>query len=74
MEDAAVDQDSEIARAKWLLIAGLVFIVSLFIVYQELAYLVNGRDAVATVEKTYEASRGRFGGRVRGWATWVRTF
>ena len=57
-----MDGDNELARAKWLLISGLLFIVSLFLCYAEVVYLLNGRETQANVTKTYEVTkRGRFG-------------
>jgi hypothetical protein len=63
-----MDEKEELAKAKWLLFAGAFFLVSCFLVYDEFAYLVWGREVEATVEKAYETTRrGRFGvgGRTR---------
>ena len=57
-----MDTDSELAKAKWLLISGVLFVVSCFICYGELVYLLNGRETQASVTKVYEVTkRGRFG-------------
>jgi hypothetical protein len=57
-----MDADNEIARAKWLLFSGLLFVVSCFICYDELVYVLKGRETQATVTKAYEVTRrGRFG-------------
>ncbi|MBX7105945.1 MAG: hypothetical protein K1X57_17820 [Gemmataceae bacterium] len=54
--------DTEIARAKWLLISAAIFLLSGCISWGELMYLVAGRDAQADVVKAYEVTRGgRFG-------------
>ncbi len=42
-----MDQDSELRKAKWILAAGFVFLVSCFYAYGELAYLIWGRSAEA---------------------------
>lgn len=63
-----MDSDSELARAKWLLIAGAIFLVSGCVSWGEVVYLLFGRDAQADVTKAYEVTRrGRFGvgGRTR---------
>jgi hypothetical protein len=57
-----MDTDNELARAKGLLFGGVLFLVSCFICYGELIYLVRGRQAQANVTKSYESTRrGRFG-------------
>jgi hypothetical protein len=57
-----MDRDSELARAKWLLFSGVLFIVSCFICYSELMYFLRGKQTQATITKAYEvANRGRFG-------------
>jgi hypothetical protein len=58
-----MDAEHEVGRAKWLLFCGLWFIVSAFISYNELIYLLRGRTTQATVLEAYqvERSRGRFG-------------
>jgi hypothetical protein len=53
-------QENELARAKWLMLCALVFLISTCVSYQEFAYLINGRDAEADITKVYE-SRGRRG-------------
>jgi hypothetical protein len=54
--------DSEIARGKWVLVAGFLFLVSLFITYNEVMYLLTGTDTRATVTAAAEViKRGRFG-------------
>ncbi|QJW94426.1 DUF3592 domain-containing protein [Frigoriglobus tundricola] len=56
-----MDQETEIARAKWLLMGVLFFLVSGCFSYGEAVYLVSGHEATATVSKTFE-SPGRRGG------------
>lgn len=55
-----MDSEQELAKAKWLLICGAIFLLSCFMCYDELAYLLWGREAQATVAKVYE-SRSRRG-------------
>jgi hypothetical protein len=54
-----VDTENELGRAKWLLMAGLLFLVSCFLVYDEVAYALSGREAQATVTKSYLSTSGR---------------
>jgi hypothetical protein len=57
-----MDNESEIARAKWLLFAGGLFLVSCFLCYTELVYVVSGRQTQADITNAYEVDkRGRFG-------------
>ena len=58
-----MDTDSEVAKAKWLLIGGLVFLVSCFICYDELVYLMRGKKTQAKVTEAYVVNRrsGRLG-------------
>src|SRR5258705_13433917 len=57
-----MDSESEIARAKWSLLFGAVFLVSCFICYSELVYLIRGHEAQATVTNAHLVEkRGRFG-------------
>lgn len=56
-----MDNDNELARAKQLFIAGIVFLVSCYIAYVELIYLVRGREIEADVTQVQEVvTRGRF--------------
>ena len=54
-----MDADREMAKFKWLLIAGALFFVSCFMVYDEAAYLLNGQDAEAKVINTFISSGRR---------------
>jgi hypothetical protein len=57
-----MDSDSEIARAKWLLLFGAIFLVSCFVCYSEFVYVIRAHDAQATVTDAYMVDkRGRFG-------------
>jgi hypothetical protein len=56
-----MDHENEIARAKWVLGALALFLISGCISYGEIAYFLNGQDAEATISKAYE-SRSRRGG------------
>jgi len=51
--------DEEVGRAKWLLISGAMFLVSCFICYAELRYLISGREVQATVTKVTEVTQRR---------------
>jgi hypothetical protein len=62
-----MDRDeSDMAKAKWVLIGAGLFFVSCFMVWSELMYLLKGKVATATLTEAYEVQqRGRFGS-VRG--------
>ena len=49
-----MDADAEAAKLKWFLGATIVFIVSAFISYGELAYLLRGHDADARITRVRE--------------------
>ena len=57
-----MDSENELKKAKWVLIVGALFLVSCFMCYDELAYQISGREATATVTKSY-ASQSRRGTR-----------
>lgn len=60
-----MDMDNEMARFKWLLVAGLVFVVSAFFSWRELKYAVVGKQADAKLVRVYETTEsGRRGRRV----------
>jgi hypothetical protein len=54
-----MDMDEEVGRAKWLLLSGVMFLVSCFICYAELRYLISGREVQATVTKVTEVTQRR---------------
>jgi uncharacterized membrane protein YtjA (UPF0391 family) len=57
-----MDEESELRRAKWLLLGIVIFLVSGCISYRELLYYVTGHNAQGQITKTYESvrrSRGR---------------
>jgi len=57
-----MDSEHELQRAKWLLGALFVFLVSACFSWSEFTYLVFGNDATADISKTFETRRrGRFG-------------
>jgi hypothetical protein len=56
-----MDRDNEFGRAKWLALSGLAFVISCFVVYDEVVYLVRGRVATANVTSAYEVTTRRFG-------------
>lgn len=55
-----MDREDELGKAKWVLIVGVLFLISCFMCYDELAYQISGREATATVTKSY-ASQSRRG-------------
>lgn len=60
-----MDADEETARAKWMLIVGLVFLVSAFFAWREMKYAVFGKEVNAQLVRVYETEeRGRRGRRV----------
>jgi len=59
-----MEDESEIARAKWLLGAVTVFLVSAIISYREFVYVARGRDTEATVMKAYEMRRDQLFGLI----------
>jgi hypothetical protein len=57
-----MDSESELARAKWLLIFIALFFISGCMSWGEMMYLIVGKDAEARIAKVYESTRrGRFG-------------
>ena len=56
-----MDAGKEIARAKWLLLAVLVFLVSGCLSWGEFVYLIGGKTADATVTKVVEVTSKRWG-------------
>lgn len=57
-----MDADSELAKAKFLMIAGLAFLVSCYFVYEEVAYAASGQNATANITEVYLVTKkGRFG-------------
>lgn len=57
-----MDTESETWRAKILIAAVVAFVISCFFVYAEFMYLVDSREATATISKAYKIEkRGRFG-------------
>ena len=60
-----MDMDNEMARLKWLLVAGLIFVVSAFFYWRELKYAVVGKRTDAWLVRVYETTEsGRRGRRV----------
>jgi hypothetical protein len=59
-----MDQDEELAKFKWILIAAIAFLVSSYFSYRELKYAVWGATAEATVTRAAETTEmGRRGRR-----------
>jgi len=58
-----MDAGREIAKAKWLIIAGILFLVTGCVSWGEFIYLITGKTAEATITKppTEVTTRGRFG-------------
>ncbi|MCA9018312.1 MAG: hypothetical protein KDA77_23525, partial [Planctomycetaceae bacterium] len=53
-----MDQDEELAKLKWILAAGVAFLVTGYLSFQELKYAVWGTTTEATVTRTFETSTG----------------
>ena len=53
-----MDTDAEIARFKWLLVSGIVFLISGYFSYNELRFFVRGKTAEARVTRTRETQSG----------------
>lgn len=58
-----MDEERELARAKWAMLVFAVFVISAWVSYDELALYLNGRDAQADVTKVY-MSQNRRGSRL----------
>jgi hypothetical protein len=56
-----VDRDEELARFKWLLMTGVIFLVSALLSYTELKYLLWGKSAQGKVTKSFESRVGDVG-------------
>lgn len=57
-----MDAGHEIAKAKWLILAGIAFLITGCVSWGEFIYLITGKTAEATITKTAEVTkRGRFG-------------
>jgi hypothetical protein len=57
-----MDHENELARAKWLMLAAAIFLVSGCLSWDELIYLISGRETQADVTKAFEVTkRGRLG-------------
>ncbi|MBY0455877.1 MAG: hypothetical protein K2V38_00920 [Gemmataceae bacterium] len=56
-----MDAQDDTWKFKCMLVVGVLFLISCFMCYDELVYLVSGQEAVATVAKDYDsrATRGR---------------
>jgi hypothetical protein len=54
-----MSRDDDMAKAKWVLVVGALFLISCFMCYDELAYQIGGHEAVATVTKAYASSSRR---------------
>jgi hypothetical protein len=54
-----MDQENEIAKAKWLLISGVVFLVASYLTYREIVYLFQGHNAEGQVVRVFEVTRHR---------------
>jgi hypothetical protein len=54
-----MDDNKELANAKWLLGCIVVFLVSCFFVYDEFCYLIWSREAPGTITKVYTSTTRR---------------
>jgi hypothetical protein len=53
-----MDEEEELKKFKWLLVAVITFLISTYYSWQELKFLVWGQTAQATVTNTFETSSG----------------
>lgn len=53
-----MDEEEELKKFKWLLVAVIVFLISTYYSWQELKFLAWGETAQATVTNTFETSSG----------------
>lgn len=58
-----MDAEHDLQKAKWLLIGIGLFLLGGCISWEEVMYLLRGRDAQATITKVFE-TRGRTGNRL----------
>lgn len=58
-----VDEQEELAKLKWILIAGIIFLISAYYSYQELKYAVWGATAEANVTRTFNTAESSRRGR-----------
>ena len=57
-----MDMDDELKRLKWLLISGVVFLISAFFSWREMTYAISGKEVDASLVRVYETTeRGRRG-------------
>jgi hypothetical protein len=54
-----MDREWELTKAKWLLGAVVFFLIACYLSYEELVYLIWGREVQASVTQTFVAERGR---------------
>lgn len=60
-----MDEQEELAKLKWILFAGIAFLISGYYSYQELKYTVWSSTAEANVTRTYTSTKWTGGGRGR---------
>ncbi|MFK7778754.1 MAG: hypothetical protein QM501_11670 [Gimesia sp.] len=53
------DEEEELAKLKWILIAGIAFLVTGYLSFQELKFAVWGTTAEANVTRTFETRASR---------------
>ena len=57
-----MDEEEELAKLKWILFAGIAFLLSGYFSFQELKFAVWGTTAQAEVTNTFETRNSRRGG------------
>lgn len=54
-----MEEKDDTWKAKCILVCGALFLISCFMCYDELAYQISGKEAVATIIKTYDSTSRR---------------
>lgn len=60
-----MDMDDEMRRLKWMLAAGVLFLVSAYFSWRELKYVMFGTQTDATLVRVYETTEPGRRGRLR---------
>ena len=52
-----MEDNAELAKFKWLLLGGAIFLLSFCFTYEEVVYLINGHEIQANVTKAYVVTK-----------------